>query len=378
MPLEFDFIVIGAGIAGASITAALSKDARVALVERESQPGYHTTGRSAAVYSEIYGNATIRALTRASREFFFHPPSGFCTTSLVTKRGTLFFAQHSEVGLLDEYAQSLAADARPVRLDGQQASRLVPIFRPGYLGGGLFEENSADIDVAALLQGFLLQAKRNGAVTLPDRNVLGLGREAGGWTVRTSTETLKAAVVINAAGAWGDDLAKLAGIAGVGLVAKRRTAILIDVPDGMTAAHWPAAVHIAESFYFKPDAGLLLLSPADETPIAPSDVQPDELDVAVAIDRFERATGRTVKRVHSSWAGLRTFVRDKTPVVGFDEHAEGFFWFAGQGGYGIQTAPALARAGAALARRQLIGDDLVAEGVTAEALGLRRAATREH
>ena len=254
----------------------------------------------------------------------------------------------------------------------------MPIFRPGYLGGGLFEENSADIDVAALLQGFLLQAKRNGAVTLPDRNVLGLGREAGGWTVRTSTETLKAAVVINAAGAWGDDLAKLAGIAGVGLVAKRRTAILIDVPDGMTAAHWPAAVHIAESFYFKPDAGLLLLSPADETPIAPSDVQPDELDVAVAIDRFERATGRTVKRVHSSWAGLRTFVRDKTPVVGFDEHAEGFFWFAGQGGYGIQTAPALARAGAALARRQLIGDDLVAEGVTAEALGLRRAATREH
>lgn len=160
MPSEFDFVVIGAGMAGASIAAELSRNARVAIVERESQPGYHTTGRSAALYSEIYGNETIRALTRASRHFFFHPPTGFCAHPLVAKRGTLFFARHSETDLLDAYAQSLAADIRPIRIDGSHATRLVPVFRPGYLGGGLYEDGSADIDVAALLQGYLVQPSK--------------------------------------------------------------------------------------------------------------------------------------------------------------------------------------------------------------------------
>ncbi len=163
-------------------------------------------------------------------------------------------------------------------------------------------------------------------------------------------------------------MARLAGVAPVGLVPKRRTALLIEVPDGLDAARWPAAVHVAESFYFKPDAGLLLLSPADETPAEPGDAQPEELDVAIAIDRFEEATGRSVRRLRSKWAGLRSFVADKTPVVGFDGDAEGFFWFAGQGGYGIQMAPALARAGAALARGEALDADLLAAGVTVEAL----------
>lgn len=211
---------------------------------------------------------------------------------------------------------------------------------------------------------------------LQDREIFALTQISGGWHVRTNREEMEVPVLVNAAGAWCDDTARMAGVAPVGLVPKRRAVALIDVSEGLSATHWPAAVHVAESFYFKPDAGRLLLSPADETPSPPADAQPEDLDLAVAVDRFEEATDRTVGRLRSSWAGLRTFVGDKTPVVGFDASATGFFWFVGQGGYGIQTASGMARAGSLLARCLPIDEGLMAEGVSADALSPARSGLR--
>ncbi|HMN76337.1 MAG TPA: FAD-binding oxidoreductase [Burkholderiaceae bacterium] len=373
---SFDFIVIGAGMAGMSAAAELSRDARVAVVERESQPGYHATGRSAALYSEIYGNRTIRALTRASKGFYQQPPPGFAAHSLIAPRGTLYFAGPHEQAALDAFAASLAAEFTPQRLDAAQVRALIPAFKPGYIGSGLLEADSFDIDVAAVLQGYAAICRANGAHFAYDSPVTVLARDGGGWCVVTPGATLRAPIVIDAAGAWGDEVARLAGAAPVGLVPKRRTALLIDVPGGAPARGWPAAIHVGETFYFKPDAGLLLLSPADEMPCAPCDAQPEELDIAIAVHRFETATGQGVGRVRSRWAGLRSFVADKSPVVGFDPSAQGFFWLVGQGGYGIQTAPAMARAACALAQRKPLPGDLVAQGVRAEDLAPERSTLR--
>ncbi len=371
--MDADFIVIGAGMAGLSVAAELSRSARVAVVERESQPGYHSSGRSAALFSEFYGNATIRGLTRASRSFLFDPPEGFAELALVAPRGTLYFAATHEMAALDALAESLGADSLPQRLNAAQTLERVPVFKPGYVGGSLYEEGSVDIDVAALLQGYAATCKRQRASLHFDSPVVAIEREGANWLVHSAKTTLRTPVVVNAAGAWGDAIAGLAGVAPVGLVPKRRTAATIDVPGGLSAQHWPAAVHAAETFYFKPDAGRLLLSPADETPSEPCDAQPEELDIAIAVDRFETASGSTVRRLHSRWAGLRSFVADKTPVVGFDAHAPGFFWLVGQGGYGIQTAPAMARAASALAQRVGLPADVLAQGVSADALAPDRS-----
>lgn len=366
--MDFDFIVIGAGMAGLSVAAELSRSALVAVVEREAQPGYHSTGRSAALFSELYGNATIRGLTRASRSFLFSPPSGFAEHPLVSPRGTLYFATTHELDVLDALAVSLGTDSKPLRLDAAQTFAKVPVFKPGYLGGSLYEEGSVDIDVAALLQGYVALCHRRQVSLHFDSPVEAIARDGSRWQVRSAKATLRAPVVINAAGAWGDAIALMAGVAPVGLVPKRRTAVTIDVPGGASAQHWPAAVHAAETFYFKPDAGRLLLSPGDETPSEPCDAQPEELDIAIAVDRFETASGSAVRRLHSRWAGLRSFVADKTPVVGFDDRAPGFFWLVGQGGYGIQTAPAMARAASALAQGAHLPAGLLAQGVSADAL----------
>lgn len=374
---DFDFIVIGAGMAGMSAAAELSGGARVAVVERESQPGYHATGRSAALYSEIYGNPAIRALTRASKGFYMQPPDGFSAHALVAPRGTLYFAGHHEAAELDAFAATLAEEFAPTRLDEAQTRALIPAFKPGYVGSALLEPESFDIDVAAVLQGFAAICRKNSVRFAYDSPVSALAREGGEWRVATPRATLRAPVLINAAGAWGDEIAGLAGVAPVGLVPKRRTALLIDAPGGVPAGRWPAAIHVGETFYFKPDAGLLLLSPADETPSAPCDAQPEELDIAIAVDRFETATGQRVGRVRSRWAGLRSFVADKSPVVGFDPSAAGFFWLVGQGGYGIQTAPAMARAASALAQGKPLPDNLRAHGVLADDLAPDRPALRE-
>ncbi len=371
---EFDFIVVGAGMAGASAAAWLSREGRVAVVEMEHHAGVHSTGRSAALFSQLYGNAVIRALTRASRSFLFAPPSGFAPVPIVTPRDTFYFARPDQMEALENFRAKpgIAADTRA--LSAAQAQARLPVFKPGYLGGAVVESGSADIDVDALHQGFLRQARANGAVVLFGEGIGAMHRADRQWQVNTTSTTLRAPIVVNAAGAWGDEIARLAGVTPVGLQPCRRTALLIDVPGAhaAVAASWPTAIDIDEQFYFKPDAGLLLLSPADEHPSPPCDVQPEELDVAIAVDRFEQATESTVRRVRRRWAGLRVFTPDRSPVVGFDPAAPGFFWLVGQGGYGIQTAPALGRFAALLAAGRPPPEDVCGEGVTLAQLSKSR------
>ncbi len=363
-----DCIVIGAGMAGASAAASLSADAKVVILETEAQAGYHSTGRSAALYSALYGNATVRALTRASHAFFLQPRE----QALLRARDTLFLIGTGQ----EDLAAAFAADAdirkqtRPLTQDAVMAR--VPILQREHVAGALLDPASADIEVDLLHQGFLRQARANGAQLHLGAPLRALERDGADWIARTEHGSFRAPIVVNAAGAWADEVAALAGIAPLGLQPLRRTAVLIDVPEALDASAWPAVIAVDESHYFKPDAGLLLISPADETPSPACDAQPDEFDVAVAVDRFETLTGRSVPRVRHQWAGLRVFGPDRTPVIGFEPTVAGFFWCAGQGGYGIQTSPALGRATAALALGRALPADLLELGVEARQLSPAR------
>jgi D-arginine dehydrogenase len=369
----YDFIVVGCGMAGASVAAHLSTRGSVALIEMESQPGRHSTGRSAALFSEIYGNAVIRALSRASRPFLFDTPDGFSPTPLVSPRATLFFGRQDQQAELLAFREDPRIRDATQALDAAATQDLMPLFAPGYLGGGVLDPASADIDVNAMHQGFIRMARANGAHLHLDCAVSSLTRTQGRWRVATRRgDEFDGRVIVNAAGAWADEVAAMAGIGPVGLQPLRRTALLIDVPNDVPSKHWPACIAIDESFYFKPDAGLLFLSPADEHPSAPCDAQPEELDVAIAIDSFMQATGIEVRRVRHKWAGLRVFSADRTPVVGFDPRGDAFFWLGGQGGYGIQSAEALARTAAALACGEPLPADVAAGGVTADQLSPAR------
>ena len=367
-----DFVVIGAGIAGAGIAYHLSRTARVAIVERETLPSYHSTGRSAALFAETYGNATIRALSRASRPFFEAPPAKFAEPPLVTARGALFIARKDQHAALE--AQRRIAPGNVRTLDGSEAQTLVPILRKDHVAGAILDSDVMDIDVAALHQGFLRGAKAQGAALVTDAEVRALKRSASSWRIETNAGTLEAAVVINAAGAWADVIAALAGVRGIGLKPLRRTAMIVDPPVDPTIDRWPLVIDIDERFYFKPEAGKLLISPADETPSPPCDAQPEELDLALGIERVQQAADLPVRRILRTWAGLRSFVADRSPVVGFDAAAPGFFWLAGQGGYGIQTAPALSLLAAALACREEVPETLRRFGITVSALAPERLA----
>jgi D-arginine dehydrogenase len=345
--MQTRFIVIGAGMAGASAAAFLAEHGPTLVLEAEDHPGYHTTGRSAASYIDTYGHPTVCAVTRASRAFFWGPPEGFAAQPLVRMRPQLDLARPQQAEAL---AQSLAAHGKALRpLGRDEIRRLCPILRPEIDWRGSLNAAAADIDVDALLQGFLRLARARGAEIVTSARVTGLERTAGGWRVATAAGRFEGAVVVNAAGAWAGAVGRLAGLGDLGLQPLRRTALRIEpqVRDGL--ADWPFVTDVEERFYFRPDAGGLMLSPADETPCDPCDAQAEELDVALAVDAFEQATTERVRRVAHRWAGLRTFAPDRVPVVGPDPRKPGFIWLAGQGGYGIQTAPALGRACAALA-----------------------------
>jgi D-arginine dehydrogenase len=368
-----DFVVIGAGIAGASAAYELSDGARVVLVEAEDHPGYHSTGRSAAVFTGIYGNAVIRALTAASRSFFDEPPANFASAPLMTPRPLLMIGRHDqshETKALYKTARALVPEL--ALLDEAGARALVPMLQDGYVAEAVHEPTAQDLDVHTIHQGFLRGARARGARVAVRAEVVGLDRKGGTWDVRTKDGHWSTPVVINAAGAWADAVAGLAGAAPVGLVPKRRTAFTFSVKPEIDARDWPTVIDISEDFYFKPDAGRFLGSPADETPSPPCDVQPEDIDVAIAIDRITRAVAFEVRRIESRWAGLRSFVADKTPVVGFDPEAEGFFWLAGQGGYGIQTSPAMGRLAAALARSETCPGEITALGINESHLSPRR------
>lgn len=352
----FDFAVVGAGVAGVSLAAQIARRGRTLVLESESQAGRHATGRSAAVFTKLYGNAAVRALTRASEPFFRRPPAGFSDHPLLVPRGCLWIAP-AACGTLPALLELQAAVGGGRLVEGPEVEASVPILRPGYAAAGLLDEDAADIDVHGLHNGYLRQARADGAVVALDCTFQGAAASGIGWELRTSRETFGARILINAAGAWADEVAVAAGVAARGLRPLRRTIVCVDLVDRVHLARCPFTVTVAEDFYLKPEAGRLLISPCDETPSVPCDAQPDEMDIAVAIDRLESATQAAVRKIISSWAGLRTFSRNRTPIVGFDPQAPGFFWLAGQGGFGVQTAPAISRLAAAL----LTGDEVPTE-----------------
>ena len=337
-----DFIVIGAGMAGASIAHWLAPHGRVLVLERESQPGYHTTGRSAAVYLEGYGSAQVRALTLASRDFFLHPPEVFGEHPLMTRRGAMMVAAPGQEAELHHHATVLAGlGLRHERLDTAEACRRVPVLRPESVTVALLEPDACDLDVHAIHQGFLRGLRRAGGGLVCNAEVQGLRHDGTHWQVQTPIGHWRAPVLVNAAGAWAERLGQLAGARPIGLTPYRRSAFTFALPAGIDASGWPMVYSAGEDWYFKPDAGLLLASPANADPTEPQDVQPEELDIALGIDRIETVTTLQVRRPAHTWAGLRSFVADKGLVGGFDTQAPGFFWVTGQGGYGIQTAPAM-------------------------------------
>ncbi|QDZ03183.1 FAD-binding oxidoreductase [Nitratireductor mangrovi] len=354
-----DVAVIGAGIAGASVAAELASDARVILIEREAQPGYHTTGRSAALFSAIYGPAPIRALTRASAPFFEGPPDGFSSAPLLSPRGALMIGREEQLGAIAAMESEIADAGGIRRVEREALERMVPLLRRGYAAAAIHETDARDIDVHALHQGYLRRFRSAGGEIVNNAEVLSIERDGDGWRIETSAGTIAAESIVNAAGAWADEIGAMAGATPIGLVPKRRTAVIVSVPEGYDAADYPIVVDIEEEFYLKPDSGRLLISPADETPSPPCDAQPDELDVAICVDRIEKAFDLSVRHIENKWAGLRSFVADKVPVAGYDGDVPGFFWLAGQGGYGIQSAPALARTAAALVMGRPVPGDVL-------------------
>lgn len=369
----FDIIVIGAGMAGASVAFWLAQRCRVLVLERESQPGYHTTGRSAAMYLEAYGSEQVRALTLASKAFFQAPPVDFAEQPLMQRRGALMVAMPDELALLDAHIDLLVrTGVRHDVLTPEQACAKVPVLRPGCVGGAVFEPDAADLDVHALHQGFLKGIRRQNGQVLCHANVTNLHHDGHAWQVCTSAGQWSAPLVVNAGGAWAEELGTLAGARAIGLVPYRRTAFTFVSPQGVEASVWPMVYSAAEAWYFKPDAGALLASPANADACAPQDVQPEEWDVALGVHRLETVTTMAIRRPSHTWAGLRSFVADHSLVGGFDDQAPGFFWLAGQGGYGIQTAPAMGQACAALVLDGALPHLLLSAGLTADMLSPHR------
>lgn len=373
-----DAIIIGAGIAGTSAGYFLANQAKVLVLEREAQPGVHSTGRSAALFSETYGNAQVRALTRASRAFFDRPPRGFVDGELLAPRGALVIGARDQAAKIESDWQTMRTHTPSLQLlDAQQLQSAVPVLVPEFAQAGLFEPGAADIDVNSLHQGFIRGLKQRGSRLECEAHIHSIERVGEEWVVEVSMRgaqphSIRAPLLINAAGAWADDVAVLAGASRLGVEPRRRSAFLFQPPEGVATAHWPFVTSVDEDFYFKPDAGLLLGSPANADPVRPHDVQPEDLDIAMAIDRIETVTTMRIERPMRPWAGLRSFVTDGGLVGGFDADARGFFWMAALGGYGIQTCAAMGEACAHLALGRALPSHLVDAGVSAAMLGVER------
>jgi D-arginine dehydrogenase len=369
-----DVIVIGGGIAGVSIGYELSKAVRVTVLEMESTLAYHTTGRSAATFLETYGGDQVRALTTASRAFFERPPELF-EPVLMTPRPLLQFATAGRGHVVDHMhaaVRALVPDAE--LLDEARCREAFTLLRPEVAERGIYEPRAMALDVAAIHQGYVRGARGNGTAIFRNAKVATLERRAHSWTVTTADgHRHQAPVVVNAAGAWADVIAKAAGVAPVGLTPLRRTIFMVTSPVGERSKGFPACSEVDQSFYVNPEGAQFLCSPADETPCPPCDAKPDQLEIARAIDAINSATTIGARSVTASWAGLRSFVPDHQFVVGEESEAPGFHWLAGQGGYGIQTAPAAARLAAALVLGQPVPPDLVERGLDVTRLAPRRA-----
>ncbi len=338
---NFDIAVIGAGMAGASIAAELAPHASVVVLEAESQPGYHATGRSAAFWEECYGGPDVVPLTMASGRYLRE--HGF-----LTPRGALYVGQEADKAALEAFERRFAHTGVTIERRGRQGlESVLPGVRANWTGA-IWQPACADIDVAGLHAHYLARMRRGSVETRQSARVSRLQRRDGGWRLEIEKgETIHARTVVNAAGAWADGIARLAGFGALGIVPFRRTVVQLRT-DPPPPADLPLVLDISGRFYFRPDNGRLWLSPHDETPCEPCDAAPEEIDVATAIDRFQRVVDWKVEAAEHKWAGLRSFAPDRLPVYGFDPRTDGFFWFAGQGGFGIQTAPAAGRLAAQL------------------------------
>lgn len=332
---RYDVVIIGAGIAGASLAAQLAPHARVLMLEAEDRPGYHATGRSAAFWSETYGGPDIQPLSIASHAFLHDPSPDMGGESFLSPRGQLFIATREDRHVLDRFAADFAAAG--VTLAGTDPAARCPGLRPEWTEG-LWDPTCSDIDVARLHAAYLAEARRAGAELVCGAAMTAAERE-GHWRIDTRSGRFEGDVLVNAAGAWADPVARLAGAPAIGVTPLRRTMVQLRVDPPATAA-LPLVTDARERFYFKPESGRLWLSPHDETPSDPGDAAPEEIDVAIAVDKLQSAVDWRIEAVERKWAGLRSFAPDRKPLYGFDPARPGLFWCAGQGGFGIQTSPA--------------------------------------
>lgn len=372
----WDVIVVGAGMAGASVGWQLAQAGRQVLVlERESQPGYHTTGRSAALFEEHYGPLQVQALTRASRAFYEQPPAGFTDYPILHPRGVMYVGTAAQKTLIDAaYAEAVKHSPDAQRLDGDALRALVPVLNDSIVDG-FVDDGARDIDVHALHQGFLRGMRQAGGQLWCNAEVSALALDGARrtWTVTLADgRTAQTLTLVNAAGAWADHIGELAGARAMGLVPARRSAFTFPVPEGLDATHWPAVISADESFYFKPDAGQLLGSPANADATYPHDVQPEEEDIATGIWNIEQATTLSIRRPSHTWAGLRSFVADGEMVIGWDSHVPEFFWVAAQGGYGIQSAAGYSLLARNLLLAEPVDEQLLRQGVQTELLAPAR------
>lgn len=331
-------------MAGISVAARLAGDARVTVLESEERAGHHSTGRSAAVFILNYGGPVLRLLNAMAQPFLVKPDE-IGEATLLSHRGELLLAAPGEEAAFAAYLEGATGLAR---ITAREAGELVPILREDRIAEAAYEDDAWDIDVDRMLQGFARLLRRRGGSLVTSAPAQAIARDHGIWRVRTPKGAFEAPLLVNAAGGWADAVAALAGVAPRGLRPLRRSAALIPAPEGRDVGRWPLFASAGETWYAKPDAGRLMISPADEDPVDPHDVWPEDMVLAEGIARYEEAVTVPVTRVERSWAGMRTFAPDRVPVVGFDPAAEGFFWLAGQGGYGIQTAPALSQLAADL------------------------------
>ena len=356
-----DVAIVGAGMAGASLAYELADTCSVVLLESEFQPGYHATGRSAAVYIPAYEfqNRALYHLTLASRDAFDSPADDFHRGGLLKQRDLLLIAPRDELPELEAIFRELRKAFPALEwVDTAYLEQRVPGLSENYTASAILDKDCHDIDVHAIHDSYLRGVKRRGGTVACNSQVTALEFKGDAWHVTAGHDRFVARIVVNAAGAWADNVAKLAGVTPAGIQPMRRTAILVEPPPGTDTANWPLLYEHHDRFYLKSDAGLLLASPADESPSDPCDAQPEELDIAYAAHYLEEALAYEVPRIRQSWAGLRSFAEDRSPVIGFAEDADGFFWMAGQGGHGIQIAPAAARLAASIVRNEPLPDDL--------------------
>ena len=371
MSVKCDFLVIGGGIAGSSAGYYFADLGKTIVLEREDVPGYHSTGRSVAIYRETHGTKTVAALSRGSYNFFKNPPSKYTDHSLISPRGVLFTGREDAQPEIDAILEIAGDHTTSVVLDYKGACELVPFLQPEFAQLNLYEPDAGEIDVAELHRVWQRGLKDKGGSLITKAEVHEVSKKGDVWHVRAGKEMYEARTLINAAGAWADELATMAGLKPVGLVPKRRTVITVDLPKEYHGHIYPMTIALDDSFYFKSEHGTALVSPMDETPMPPSDVQPDDIDIATAAWLFEQHTGIEVKNIKTRWAGLRVFTPWYDPVAAKDPDDDSFIWLVGQGGYGIKTCDAMARSAVSIYQNNELPDDLKADGLKPEEIGKR-------